>query len=148
MIFMIFMRLCIFYTVRPPKSLHFLKVPHINISKYIQDIFIHVGSYGSLLSNDTKISDDIVCLSEQEPRLWNRLKSRLDRDWYICFGYYQQTWESWKGFEIFIFWWSDDNLWTDRLCCVFILTRTIGISCFIEQFITLLTVLITSWCVL
>ena len=61
----------------------------------------------------------------------------------ICFGCYQQNWETWKGFEFFIFWWSDDNLWTDRLCCVYILTYAIDSSCFIEQFITLLSVLIT-----
>ena len=47
----------------------FKKSPHINISKYFQEISIHVGSYGSLLSNDTKKFDDIVCLSEQEPHL-------------------------------------------------------------------------------
>ena len=57
------------YTVRPNKILHFSKVPHINISKYFQKISIDVGSYGSLLSNDTKEIDDIVCLSEQEPHL-------------------------------------------------------------------------------
>ena len=45
------------------------KSPHINISKYFQELFIHVGSYTSLLSNDTKKSDDIVCLSKQEPHL-------------------------------------------------------------------------------
>ena len=53
-------------TVRLNKKVYtFSKSPHINISKYFQEIFIH----GSLLSNDTKNSDDIVCLSEQEPRL-------------------------------------------------------------------------------
>ena len=41
----------------------------MNISKYFQEMFIHVDSYGSLLSNDTKEFDDIVCLSEQEPHL-------------------------------------------------------------------------------
>ena len=56
-------------TVRLKKGLHFSKVPHINISKYFQEISIHVGSYMYLLSNDTKKSDDIACLSEQEPRL-------------------------------------------------------------------------------
>ena len=64
----------------------------------------------------------------------------------ICFGCYQQNWETWKGFELFIFWWSDDNLWTDRLCCVYILTYAIDSSCFIEQLIRTLSVLITLVC--
>ena len=86
----------------------------------------------------------MVCLSEQEPRLWNWPKSAGLTRIGICFGCYQQYWETWKGFEFFIFWWSDaDNLWTDRLCCVYILTYAIDSSCFIEQLITLLSVLIT-----
>ena len=67
------------------KSLHFSKVPHINISKYIQEISIHVGSYIMDLFYQmipTKLMD-IVCLSEQEPHLWNWPKSRLDRKWYL-----------------------------------------------------------------
>ena len=61
----------------------FKSPPHINISTYFQEMFIHVGSYRSLLSYDTKKSDHIVCLSEQEPHLWNWPKSRLDRNWYL-----------------------------------------------------------------
>ena len=61
------------YTVRIKKKVYtFQKSPHINISTYFQEIVIHVGSYivyMSLLSNDTKKADDIVCLSEQEPHL-------------------------------------------------------------------------------
>ena len=34
----------------------------LNISKYYQEIFIPVGSYGSFLSNDTKIFDNISML--------------------------------------------------------------------------------------
>ena len=75
------------YSAYQKKSLHFLKVPPY---KYFQEIFIHVGSYGSLLSNDTNKSDDIVCLSErfhvceidQNPSLTGIG---------ICFGCYQQN---------------------------------------------------------
>ena len=57
-------------TVRINKKFYtFQKSPHINISTYFQEISIHVGTYGSLLSNNTKQFDDIVCLSEQEPHL-------------------------------------------------------------------------------
>ena len=79
----------------------FQKSPHINISTYFQEIFIHVGSYMSLLSYDTKKSYDIVCLSEQEPHLWNWPKSRLDRNWYL-FCLLSVTLRVVKGFEIII----------------------------------------------
>ena len=102
----------------------FQKSPHINIS-YFQEIFMHVGSYGSYLWTDTKKkSDDIACLSEHEPRLWNWPKSRLDRNWYL-FQMASSKIESWNSFEFFIFWWSD-NLWTDRLCYVCILTMPLN----------------------
>ena len=69
------------YTVRLNKKVYtFQKSPHINISKYFQEIVIHVGSCGYLLSNDTNKSDDIVYLSEQEPRLSNWPKPGLDRN--------------------------------------------------------------------
>ena len=57
------------YSVYQKKVYTFQKSPHINISTYFQEIFIHVGSYMSLLSNDTEKSDNILCLSEQEPHL-------------------------------------------------------------------------------
>ena len=34
------------------------------------------------------------------------------------------------------FWWSDDNLWKNMFCCVYVLTYAINISCCIEFFIT------------
>ena len=34
------------------------------------------------------------------------------------------------------FWWSDDNLWKNMLCCVYILTYAINIWCCIELLIT------------
>ena len=55
-------------TVRINKKVYtFQKSPPYKYFKYIQEISIHVGSYGSLLSNDTQKFDDIVCLSEQGP---------------------------------------------------------------------------------
>ena len=46
------------------------------------------------------------------------------------------------------FWWSDDNLWKNMLCCVYILTYmyAIDILCCIELLITLLSVLVTFCC--
>ena len=90
------------------KFTHFQKSPHINISKYFQEIFIHVGSYRSLLSNDTKTSVTIlyawvsrshICEIDQNPGLTGIG---------ICFVCYQQHWESWKGFELIILvvWWQ------------------------------------------
>ena len=73
------------YSASQKKVYTFQKSPHINISKYFQEICIRVGIYRSLLSNDTKTSDDVVCLSEQEPHLWNLPKSRLDRNWYLFY---------------------------------------------------------------
>ena len=67
----------------------FQNSPHIHISKYFQEILIHVGSYGSLLSNDTKKSDDIVCLSEQEPRNCEIDQNPGLTGIGICFGYQQ-----------------------------------------------------------
>ena len=55
------------YTVRQ-KKVHFSKFPHMNISKYFQEIVIRVRIAMGLFY-DTKNSDNIVCLSEQEPCL-------------------------------------------------------------------------------
>ena len=38
------------------------------------------------------------------------------------------------------FWWSDDNLWKNVLCCVYILTYAINILCCIKLLITLLSI--------
>ena len=99
-----------FYCASQKKVYAFQKCTLVNISKYFQEIFIHVGSYGSLLSNDTNISDNILCLSEQEPHLWKWPKSRLDRNWYL-FWLLSANIESREKASKLSFWWSDDNLW-------------------------------------
>ena len=53
-----------------------------------------------------------------------------------------------KSLEFVIFLWSDYNLWMDRLCCAYSLIYVIKISCIIEQLISILSVLVASWCVL
>ena len=98
-------------------------------------MFIHVGSYGRLLSNDTNKSDNIVCLSEQEPHLWNWPKSRHDRNWYLFLAAISNI-ESREKASKLSFWWSDDNLWKNMLCCVYILTYAINVLCCIELLIT------------
>ena len=85
------------YTVHLKKSLHFEKV---SPDKYFQEFFIPMDSEVSLLSNKTKGSDNILCLSEQKPfceRVQTPVLTRM-----IIFGWHQK---SWKGWEIFIFWW-------------------------------------------
>ena len=112
------------------------KCPHINISIYFQDISIHVGSYRALLSNDTNKSDDIVCLSEQKPHLWNCTKSRFDRNWYL-FCLLSATLRAVKRLRNYHSGdRSDDNLWKNMLCCVYILTYAIDIVCCIELLVT------------
>ena len=52
---------------------------------------IHVGSYGSVLSNDTNRSDDIVCLSEQKPIVCEREQNPVLTVIGIYVGVYQQN---------------------------------------------------------
>ena len=132
------------YTVRLKKSLHFSKVPPYKYFNIFSGNFhtSHVGSYRSLLSNDTKKSDDIVCLSEQEPHLWNWQKSRLDRIWYL-FWLLSATLRVVKRLRNYNF----DGLITiyERIClvgCIF-WHMPPTLLCCIELLITLLSVLVT-----
>ena len=62
-------------------------------------------------------------VSRSHINLWNWPKSRLDRNWYICFGCYQRDWESWKGIEtiILMVWWHFMKEYA-ILCVYYILT--------------------------
>ena len=108
---------------------------------------IHVGSYGSLLSNDTKTFEDIVCLSEQEPHLWYLTKIQAWQELVFVLSAISKI-ESCEKASKLSFWGSDYTLWKNMLCCVYILTYAIDILCFIELLISLLSVLVTFWCVL
>ena len=133
------------YTVRIKKSLHFSKVPPYTYFNIFSGNFIHVGSYMSLLSNDTKKSDDIVCLGEQEPHFVKLTKSRLDRNWYL-FCLLSATFRVVKRLRNYNFDGSNDNSWKNMLCWVYILTYATDILCRIELSITLFSVLVTFWC--
>ena len=67
----------------------------------------------------------------------------------ICFGLHLHCWESWfeLGCEIFIFWSFDDNLWNNRFvtCMFWCIPSTF--DAWLSNFITWLSVMITSWCV-
>ena len=110
------------YTVRlKKKSLHFSKFPHINISKYFQEMFIHVGSYGSPLSYYTEKSWRYCMLEWAGATFVKLTKIKAWQELVFVLAAISKI-ESWKGFKFFLFWWSDDNLWSVRLCCVYILT--------------------------
>ena len=51
-----------------------------NIFRNCSYMWVAIGLFYQMIP---KKSDDIVCLSEQEPHLWNWPKSRLDRNWYL-----------------------------------------------------------------
>ena len=106
------------YSAYQQKVYTFQKSPHINILKYFQEHSIHVGSYGSLLSNDTKnitilyawVSRSHICEIDQNPGLTGIG---------ICSVCYQQI-ESREKASKLSFWWSDDTLW--KICfvvCIF-----------------------------
>ena len=104
------------------KSLHFFKVPHINIAKYFQEIFIHVGSYGSLLSNDSNKSWRYFMLEWAGATFVKLTKIQAWQELvFILAAISKLESRSWKGFEFFIFRWSDDNLWTgiSFVVCIF-----------------------------
>ena len=85
------------------KKFTLVKSPPYKYFKIFSGNFHNVWrSYESLLSNDTKKSDDILCLSEQEPHLWNYQIPGLTGI-RICFGCYHE-----KGFKIIILmvWWQ------------------------------------------
>ena len=121
------------------KSLHFSKVPHINILQYFQEISIDLGSYGlfyqmiptSLTILYAWVNRSHICKIDQNPGLTG------SGIWFCC---YQQDWESWKGFEIIILmvWWH--FMKEHALLCVysdichrhFMLHR--AINYFIERF--------------
>ena len=135
--------LAILQCVSVKKFTLFKKSPHMNISKYFQEMSIHVGSYGyvsfyqmipkNLTILYAWVSRSHICEIDQNPGL-----TAIG----ICSVCYEQNWESWKGFKIIILM-VDDTLWKNMLCCVYILTYAIDILCFIELLITLLSVLVT-----
>lgn len=53
------------YTGSLKNSLQLERVSQIKMLKIIQEKLLPVGSYGSVLSHDTKLSDDTLCSREQ-----------------------------------------------------------------------------------
>ena len=119
---------------------------YINISRYFQEMFIHVRSYGSLVSNDT--TKKRYCMLEWAWATFVKLtKIQAWQELVFVLAAIRKI-ESREKASKLSFWWSDDNLWKNIHCCVYVLTYAINIICFIELFITLLSVLVTFWCVL
>ena len=92
-----------------------------------------------------KTSDDIVCLSEQESHFVKLTKIQAWQELVFVLSAISNI-ESREKASKLSFWWSDDNLWKNMHCCVYILTYAIDIWCCIELLITLLSVLVIFWC--
>ena len=128
------------------KSLHCLKVPHVNISRYFQKMFIHVDSY---YVSYIKWYQNIwwYCMLEWAGATFVKLSKIQAWQELLFVLSATSNIESREKASTLSFWWSDDNyLWKNIHCCVYILTYAIDILCCIELLITLLSVLVTFWC--
>ena len=90
----------------------------INIFRKFSRMWIAMGHFYQMAPTNLTIlyawvTRSHVCEREQNPALTGIG---------ICVGCYQENWESWKRLECVIFRWSSGNLWTNRLCCAYILT--------------------------
>ena len=123
------------YSASQKKVYTFQKSPHINIFRKFSYVWVAIGLFYQMIPKYLTIlyawvSRSHICEICQNPGL-----TGIGIDLSAISNI-----ESREKASKLLFWWSDDNLWKNMLCCVYILTYAIDTLCCIELLITLLSI--------